>query len=318
VGAASYGKRKNVRRPGAVSLKGLPRTVGRLFLDSGAHSLYNAHVLNKPRATAYDWYVRGDRLTKEFRQYLDTYATFIKRYGKGIDYYVTVDAIHNPHISWQSQKYLEQEHGLNPVPVLHDGALLGWFEKYLNAGYKFIGIGGLGQESTRRSYQKWADGVFSYLCRGQSRLPCVKAHGFAMTSYLLMIRYPWWSVDSSSWAKAAGYGMILVPHKRQGQFTFEHTPYAIGMSCDSPASLVQGRHYDTLARMEQKIVREWLEQIDMPLGKVNDKKETLVYGVRSEYNARAVANLKFFEALCNWLPKWPRPFKVRIKRGLLT
>lgn len=175
-----------------ISLEGLPRTCGSFFLDSGAHSLYTKWVINPKHARGYD-----DYKTKKFRKYVDEYAAFIKKYGKGIDFYVNVDAIFEPTITWQVQKYLENEHGLEPIPVVHYGTDLSWLRRYVEGGYKFIGIGGLGQEATRGAYLKWADEVYAYLCDNKDRLPTVKTHGFALTSYGLMVRYPWWSVDLS-------------------------------------------------------------------------------------------------------------------------
>lgn len=318
MGAPSYGKRKNQRREGTVSLAGMARTCGGLFLDSGAHSLYHEHTLGKPRAERYSWYIDPKRgLSKAFRDYMEEYAEFILQNEHGIDFYVTVDAIYNPEISWEATKYMVQL-GLDPVPVIHHKTPMRWVDKYLEAGYKYLGVGGLGQESTRHSYTDWADEFYRLICPSPSYKPIAKTHGFAMTSYPLLLRYPWYSIDSASWAKAAGFGMILVPHKRNGNFTFDESPYAIGISCDSVAKCAQGQHYESLAPAERKIVREWLDFIDMPLGAVDDNRKTLKYGVRSEYNARAVANLKFFTTLCEWLPTWPWPFKARVKKGLLA
>lgn len=292
-----------------VKIGHLPHNCGSFFLDSGAHSLFNKYVLGKSDEAKYKFYQ-----TKEFFKYLDEYVDFVKACGDGLDYYVTVDVIYNPEMSWEVLKLLESK-GIKPVPVIHGMSDLKWLEKHLKAGYDFIGIGGLGQDQTREAYIKWADRVFNRICAGPDRLPCVKTHGFAVTTYALMLRYPFYSVDSASWAKAAGFGMIYVPHKRNGKFVFDEDPYTIGISHRSELKKKKGKHYHNLSAAEKKIVREWLEVINMPLGNVDKNGDTKDYGVVSEYNARAAANCWFFEKLCEWLPKYPWPFKITPTKG---
>lgn len=289
-----------------VSLAGKPRACSNFFLDSGAHSLYTLHVIEKGHSEGYSWYH-----SPEFRKYVDEYAAFVKAHDNGIDWYANVDAIFNPQLSWEVLKYLEDEHGLKPVPVIHFGTPWKWFQKHLDAGYEFVGVGGLGQEATKGDYKVWADLIFSGLCpKSNGHLPLVRTHGFAMTSYSLMIRYPWWSVDSASWAKAAGFGSVFVPHKRNGKFDFSVPPYVIGFSFRSETAKVFGKHYLTLGKAEQRVVLDWLAEIDIPLGKMSPDGVPVEYGVLSQYNARAAANLKFYDRLCKWIPPWPWAFKV--------
>ena len=279
---------------------------GILFLDSGAHSLYTIHVMVKRHKEGYSYFE-----SKEFWKYVDSYANFIKKNLNFIDYYANVDVIFNPELSWKVQKYLEQEHGLNPVPVIHYGTEIKWIEKHLEEGYDYLGIGGLGQEAKKGDYFSWADKVFSVICPKPSYLPLVKTHGFAMTSYDLMTRYPWFSVDSASWAKCAAFGSIYVPHKRKGKFTFEIAPYAICFSKTSPTATMS-KHYNAARPEEKRIISEWLDFIDIPLGDSNSE------GVTNHYGSRGVANMRFFEALCNWLPEWPWTFTPkRLKQGFV-
>jgi hypothetical protein len=290
--------------------EGTERQCGCFFLDSGAHTIYTLKEIHTKHRDNYKWY-----RSLAFRKYLDAYAAFLKANKEGIDYYANVDAIFEPDISWKALKYLEQEHGLNPVPVIHYNTPMRWVDKHLEAGYDFLGIGGLGQEAPKRAYIPWADTLYDHLCDNKDRLPCVRTHGFAMTSYDLMIRWPWWSVDSASWAKAAGFGSILVPHKRNGEFTFAVAPYVIAFSHRSGAAKEKGRHYMTVGRAEQKVVLEWLEKIGVPLGSVNPDGSPKEYGVYSQYNARALACLRFYDQLCKWLPEWPWSFRKRPAAG---
>lgn len=308
-----------------VANSGKARHCSAFFLDSGAHSLFNEHVsaVNTKRgATAYRYSFYADqttgRFTKGFRAYLDAYAAFVRKYQGGMDFYVTVDAIYNPEISWKSLKYLEQQHGLNPVPVIHGRTPMKWLEKHLDAGYEYIGLGGMGQQDTWETYKQWADAMFSRICPASNKhLPTVRVHGFAATGYLTLIRYPWYSVDSSSWAKASGFGgSLYIPHRRNGKWDFSTKPYTLPFSFRSTAATKTKGHFLTMSKGEQAVILDWLKEIDMPLGKIDDKTGAMLeYGVFSTYHAAATANVKFFNRLVEWLPEWPWAFKPGVVRN---
>ncbi len=292
------------------------RSYGEFFLDSGAHSLYTIHIISKQHKDGYAFYE-----SKEFWEYVDSYAKFVKRKKDQIEYYANVDVIFNPELSWKVQKYLEKEHKLSPIPVIHFGTDLKWVKKHLDAGYDFIGLGGLGQEATRTAYIKWADSVYNLLCPKPKRLPLVKTHGFAMTSYQLMVRWPWFSVDSASWVKAGAYGFIFVPHKRDGKFTFEKEPYRLTVSLDSPKMKQHRGHVYTMSGGKNnqiyKTLEEWIEFIGVEMGVSDNNGNTIKKGIINNHETRYVANLRFFQMLCDWLPKWPWPLLIRTKEGLL-
>lgn len=305
-------RKNHLRQKVSVNLDAVDRNCGCLFMDSGAHSLYSIHVIDVGHKHGYKFYK-----SSEFRKYVDRYAAFLKEHKHGVDLYANVDVIFNPELSWQTLKYLEQEHGLSPMPVIHYGTEMKWIDKHLEAGYEYLGIGGLGQEASRWAYEHWADRVYERLCPPPQRLPLVKTHGFAMTSHRLMLRYPWYSVDSASWAKVAGYGWVYVPFKRNGHFVFDKSPNIISFSHRSKFRKEEGRHYDNLRPLEKQIMIEWLDFINMPFGKIDKDGVAVEYGVSSQYNARAVANILFFEKLCEWLPKWPHPFKIQPRTGFI-
>lgn len=282
---------------------------GLFWLDSGAHSLYNKHAFKVAKSAKFAYYETAD-----FWKYVDCYAAFVKKYNKSIDYYANVDVIHNAELSWKVQKYLENEHGLHPVPVIHSTTNIKWVHKHIEAGYEYIGLGGVALEGTSADYIKWADQVYSVICPAPSHLPIVRTHGFAMTNYKLLWRYPWWSVDSATWTKVGAFGSVLVPHKRNGEFTFKDEPYQMAFSQDSPKTKLRGKHYSTLSKPEKAILLEWLEKIQIPLGKMNGK-EVTEHGVLTRHVERKMANLLFFEGLRAALPKWPWPFMLTPRKG---
>lgn len=292
------------------------QTVGPFFLDSGAFSLYyrSKEVKTLQDRLQYDYsYYESD----EYWAYVDAYAKFVKDNEDAMDYYANVDVLYNPELTWKTQKCLEDEYGLSPVPVIHLRTDLKWLHKYLKAGYDYIGLGG----ASRGGARPWFDQVFDGLCPKPKRLPVVKTHGFATTSYPNMVRYPWFSVDSASWVKAGAYGRIYVPHKRNGKYVFDVSPYCMAVSSESPMLKKKGQHILTLGSGEKgkaySIVAEWLDLIGVPMGKVGPKNEIIEWGVSSHDKPRYMANLRFFEALCKWLPEYPCPFKYYPKDTLL-
>ena len=312
--------------------------INRFFLDSGAHSLYNKHVghhSSKDEAVSghmssmtamerfairrqmpnvfrtktnksYDYY-----RTQEFWDYVDTYCQFVIDYQHAIDAYATVDVLFNPKMSWQVQQYIEKEWGLRPVPVIHYNTDLKWVDHYLSRGYDYIGIGGLGQEITKENYYEWADPVFDMLCDRTTHMPLVKTHGFAMTAPVLVARYPFYSVDSASWAKAGAFGRIYVPRQTRGTYDFKAEPYTLNVSVKSPTMKQRGRNLSTLTDEERKVVRNWLNIIDVPYGKCDKDGNVVEEGIINYHGSRKIANLKFYEKLLESLPDWPWPFTAK-------
>ncbi len=270
--------------------------VGKLFLDSGAFSLQR----RQPKLDGQFF------KSKTFLQYVNNYATFVIKYSKWIDYYANVDVIGNPEQTWQVQRYLEKEYGLNPVPVVHFGSDLKWLKKYIDHDYDYIGLGGL-VKTNWKEYISWLDKMFNFMCPYPTRMPIVKTHGFGITSWRRIIRYPWFSIDSTTWAQAGGFGDILVPHKRNGDFTFNIPPYRIGMSKNTNR-LNKGskKHYNALSDGEKTVVKEWLKYIQVPLRKIRAIKGAAY---------RRIANLCFYQLLGESRPEWPHPLTIIYRGG---
>lgn len=301
------------KSPAVAHFKGLEAGCHRHYLDSGSFTL-------KGEAAAYakkykchpDLYYNTD----EFWSYMDRYAKFIKEYSIAIDLYSNVDVIGHPGLTWRNQKYLEGEHGLKPVPVVHYQTSRTWLEMYVDAGYKLIALGGMVGNQSKVECIRWVDDCFNLVCSNPERLPCVKLHGFGITNYDCLIRWPWYSVDSASWIKNSAFGICFIPHKRRGQFVFDIKPYKITMGDDSTMATRGGNHYNTLRRAEKAVIHEWLEEIGVPMGSNDASGEPIKFGVWNYHAYRSRANLLFFERMRKSLPKWPWPFrKARHNEG---
>ena len=338
-----------------------------MFIDSGAHSLYNIHVLKHYKregkhgrvlerppvrwggtdpSTDFSYFdlTRGS----EFREYCDDYAEFMKEMrDKGV-LLANIDAIGNPALTWEIQRFFEEEHGVQPMPIVHCHTPMSWVDKYLEAGkYDLLGVGGLGQGISRHEYFGWADKFFLHLCpKSEGYLPVIKTHGFAMTSWELICRWPWWSVDSATWVKLSAYGWLYIPRRKGGEFSFNRPPMTVNFSkrppkkkrklvakamdhpswTDNPAprETETAKHYQNIGKGAREAVDAWLAHIEIPMGSVDENGEMEEFGIVSHHRARSIANLIYLKELEASRPEWPHPLDhrvveatgVRLRKGL--
>jgi len=307
-----------------------------LFIDSGAHGLYNEYMVRKEFKAGYSFYE-----TPAFLQYIDEYAAFIKQNKSKIDVFANVDVIFNPMLTWKAQSYLEKTHNITPLPVIHYGTDLKWLKRYLAKGYDYIALGGLGQDATMAMYKNWADQAFDIICDQPSRLPKVKVHGFAVTSFGLMSRYPWYSVDSTSWLKYAAYGMIILPVFHKGKWDYTKPFYMIKVTARQSQSTILS--INGKRKVLIKDVEKYITEKGFQLGESNFKKvkkgyvlkeneswagnqtrktkttlveEIITPGLCNSDRQRAILNALYYLDLVNELPEWPWPFLKHAQKKL--
>jgi hypothetical protein len=224
------------------------RQGAKVFLDSGA---FSAHSLG----VAID---------------IDAYCDYIKRnmdilrIEDGAVMASVLDGIGDPLQTYRNQLYMESQ-GAKPLPCFHFGEDIRYLEWYV-ANYEYITIGGLVRR-TAEDQRVWLDRIWPTMLDGSGR-PKLKVHAFGMTAPWLMERYPWYSVDSSSWIQAAAFGSI---------FTSEHGPIAVSSS--SPARHDTGRHLTTLTDPERASVEAMLERKGF-----NYERLSTIYESRACYN----------------------------------
>lgn len=293
-----------------------------LFLDSGAHSIYQ-QIIKQSGGRDYD-YVE----TKEFWDYVDKYAEYVKTHKDILQVYVNVDVIFNPEATWRVQRYLEEQHKLKPLPVFHFfgkkdergfddiKTRIKWFKRYMD-DHEYIGISGLGQENVKALYrEKFGNVIFDLISSGPSRIPRWRIHGFGLTSVDLLFEYPFYSVDSSSWVYFARYGAILVPKTDRGEPVYNTSPHTIFLSKRSP-KLKDGssNHYETLPEGTKEYIRNYVQSKGYSLGeskvykeKGKLKEKVLEPGLCNDCNIRDELNLLFYLDAVKRVPNWPWPF----------
>jgi hypothetical protein len=219
-----------------------------VFLDSGAFSAHSLGV--SIDINAYCDYIKRneDILRKE----------------DGIVMASVLDGIGDPLQTYRNQLYMESQNA-KPLPCFHYGEDVRYLEWYV-ANYDYITIGGLVRR-TAESQRVWLDRIWPLMLDGSGR-PKLKVHAFGMTAVWLMERYPWYSVDSSSWIQAAAFGSI---------YTSEHGPLAV--SENSPAKHDAGRHITTLTDIERAAVERMLNSKGFDVQRLGT-----IYESRAVYN----------------------------------
>ena len=220
-----------------------------VFLDSGA---FSAHTLG----------VTID---------LPTYCDYIKRNidilrkEDGVVMASVLDGIGDPLQTYRNQLAMEQL-GAKPLPCFHfgeDPRYLDWYVK----NYDYITIGGMvGRSSV--ALAQWLDRMWeNHLIDGSGR-PLLKVHAFGITAIPIMQRYPWYSVDSSSWIQSAAFGGVVTP---------DYGP--IQVSSKSPARHTAGRHISTMTPLECDHLYQMLEKQGFTYERLST-----VYESRAAYN----------------------------------
>lgn len=220
------------------------------FLDSGAFSAFT----------------RGQKI--DIREYM----SFIKKYEKYIDYYAVLDVIGDAKKTLHNQSIMERN-GLNPIPCFHYGEDISYLKNYLD-NYEYIALGGMVPINTE-SLIVWLDNLFS------NYLKNIKIHGFGLTTFEIMKRYPWESVDSTSWQVLGSMGSVLVPIKINSKYNYLQKPHVICVSTNNDRQ-------KTLSHKNREILEEYLAIYDIPYGD-EDKK-----GIITDYMFRWKLNIFYY------------------------
>lgn len=267
-----------------------------LLIDSGAYSAFR----------------RGSPIA------LDEYVRFLtKVVAKKPDVqYVTLDVIGEGRASFRNWMKLRAL-GFTPLPVYHVSTDIRWLHRYLKY-VDYVALGAIANASFPKRRialdRIWGDHLVD-----SNGMPKYKVHAMGVTSFRLIERYPWWSVDSTSWLLTGGYGKIFVPHWREERWCFDSQPYIISVSNQSPALGQRGAHLTTLGPQERRVLRRYLKHIGIDYGRSVIQKGELVVvkkGVCNDYNLRFYVNALFFAKFCQGLP-WPRRFVDNRMPGLL-
>lgn len=292
-----------------------------LFLDSGAYSAWT----------------QGAPID------IQEYISFIKENIDVISVYANLDVIgiggKQPNMltaqrTLENQKIMEDA-GLHPVPCFHFGEPYSFLEYYVK-NYDYLALGVAGNSGVKLI--PWLNECFSkYICDEQG-MPKIKIHGFAVTSLKLLVTYPWYSVDSTSWVITGRMGSIFIPRYKNGKWLYDENSWKIAVSNRSPGKKEAGKHITTLKPMEKKIFMDYIHEKGYEMGESEFKKiaqttklkdnerwsekkpssskilreveRVIKPGISNIYQLRDEMNIIYFLDLEASRPKWPWSFKI--------
>lgn len=150
-----------------------------LFLDSGAFSAFN----------------KNEKIN------IDEYIDFIKKTKNIWNVYAGLDVIGDYKKSKENQEYMELK-GLSPLPTFHYRSPYKELER-LCEKYDYIALGGLVPIALNiKEMRRHLDYCFSIIKKYYPK----KIHGFGVNSYWSWERYPFYSVDATSWNMGMKFG----------------------------------------------------------------------------------------------------------------
>ena len=299
-----------------------------LFLDSGAYSAW----------------------TQGVEIDIHEYIKFIKEHKDLLTIYTNLDVLpkvgddqaglkKSAELTLENQKIMEGE-GLTPLPVFHVGQPFSFLEYYVD-NYDYLGLGAM-VGKPKSTLIPWLDSCFSdFICDGEG-MPKIKIHGFGITALDMLFRYPWYSVDSTSWVMTGRMGSVYIPRYKNGGWVYDENSWKIAVSTQSPGSKEAGKHINTLPPRKKQIILNYIHDKGYSLGKSRfekvDQNRKLEKGERwaekkpkgggkrmieiieepglcNRYELRDELNIIYFKDLEDHIPEWPQPFRGSRVKG---
>lgn len=235
-----------------------------LFLDSGAFTAFSKNAVIP----------------------LDTYAEFVKETFPFWTTCSSLDAIGSGEESAKGSRenFLKlRDMGAKVQPVFHVREPDEYLVQYIKEGWDYIFIGGMVPETTEWLRER-LDFLWDKYLSDQEGKPVVKTHGFGLTDLDLMFRYPWFSVDSSSWLVYGIYGWsaLITEGKKVIKVAFSN----------DKISLLKKRnswHFQNMKPQEQEQIRKWMAPY-----KITPEQCAVHYSFRDAVNASTFQWLENF------------------------
>lgn len=303
-----------------------------LFLDSGAFSAWNQGV-----EVDLDAYIE---FCLEHLDHLAVIANLDVIPGRPFQKLTQADIDHSSRQGWTNyQKMLAA--GIPKeklVHIFHQGEDLKWLKR-IAGSMPYIGLSPANDKTTSQKIT-FLDSCMPYVTDSKG-MPTVKFHGFAVTSLKLMLRYPWYSVDSTSWVMTGRLGGVYVPRYRAGKWIYDEDSWKVQVSTRSPSKKDAGKHIDNFPPKIRQVIIDYFNDKGYILGhssffwkdEVYELKENERWcgkalddgrrqverrdeiGLSNEYRLRDELNITYFLDLEKEMPEWPCPYKVKGTKG---
>lgn len=241
-----------------------------LFLDSGAFTAF----------------------TKGAEIGVDEYAAYIRKTQKYWKTCSSLDAIGRGATDSPEQLASAREsysyflklrkRGAKVQPVYHVREPKKVLETYVNEGHDYIFIGGMVPESTPWLMQR-LDDLWDSVLTNKDGTKRVNIHGFGLTDSKLMFRYPWYSVDSSSWLMTGIFGACMFYRPEIKKQPFQKVVFSsegvVRRKLDAPV-------YWNMPAESKRNVDSWLEDFSVTAEQL-----------AQHYSFRDVVNASVFQSL---------------------
>jgi len=225
----------------------------KIFLDSGAFSAFTL----------------GATIDKS------DYANFIETNQDIIEVASVLDAIGDPIKTLENQNWFD-ERGIDVLPCFHFGEPVEYLRHYIKK-YPRITLGGM-VPIDKGVLRGWLDHLFADEICDSDGVPKVQVHGFGMTTWDLLFRYPWHSVDSTSYASGSKLGSIYM--------LLNDKQYIVCIAEGAESEKELDQAFTSLP----KIIQDVIEEEVIRLGYTID-------GLRASYALRDRFNCEYFERL---------------------
>ncbi len=140
------------------------------------------------------------------------------------------------------------------IHVFHQHEDFKWLERMVE-NFNYIGLSPANDRTTEEK-MKWLDACMAYVT-DEEGFPIIKMHGFAVTAYDLIVRYPWFSVDSATWCQESARGLIYMPSLRNGKHTHDKAPLRVRIGFNSPIESDR-QHFVNYSPIQKNIVIDYL------------------------------------------------------------
>jgi len=263
---------------------------------------------------------------------IDEYIEFIRQHGDIFDYCINLDVIGNDESSYKNWKYIRQQ-GIDVLPVFHMGTDEKWLQKYLRQA-DYIGLGAVANVSTDQRISGLTRIWIQHLLDSKG-MPKAKIHALGLTATNVLLRFPWYSVDSSSPNLMAGFGKITLPKiiKENGEKIISYYD-SIQVKVSDQAEQASGGLNLVVPSTRQQLCLEYIRENGFELGEIayQEKREKRAKRLRrppappalfsvtkppdpdadntlaNNFMVRYKWNLREWEKLIERLPNYPRKF----------
>jgi hypothetical protein len=198
--------------------------------------------------------------------------------------------------TWNNFMYMVDK-GINPcklISVFHQNEGFQWLKKLVEFDEQLKKQGrkeglyiGISPANDRTSAQRilWLEQCMPYVTNSDGSAK-IRFHGFGATSTQFMHRYPWFSIDSTSWLRCGSFGALKIP---QFQLKYPHYDSNLQVAMTQRSGESE-KHFNGLSKNEQEQIVKYIEENNFKLEDVqSDGKQGVI--------ARQTINLKCWKKL---------------------